>query len=118
MIIITEPKDITDNYTKIPNGLLQDDRLTMKQLAVLVYLYSRGENWQPRRTEIMRHFKIKDTHTYSGIIKGLKKLGYLTNEKQKQRYCTKGKIDYIWALEPLAFKYSKAIADAEKTEPP
>ena len=61
---------LKDNYSVMPNDLINNDRLDADSLAVLVYLLSKPSNWIVKPTNIQNRFKYGKEKTYK-IIKVL-----------------------------------------------
>ena len=48
----------TANFTTIGNGAFDDERLKLDELGILTWLLSRPENWEVRRPQLRKRFKI------------------------------------------------------------
>ena len=54
---------LKDNYSVMPNDLINNDRLDADSLAVLVYLLSKPSNWIVKPTNIQNRFKYGKENT-------------------------------------------------------
>lgn len=73
---------LTENFTVLPNALLNDDRLTGEGLALMVYLLSKPSSWQLSPTNIRKRFKWGKDKAYK-VINGLIECGYIVKEAQR-----------------------------------
>ena len=56
--------NIRENFSVLPNDLMNDERLSADALGVLVYLLSKPTDWQVRVTELRRRFDIGRDKVY------------------------------------------------------
>ena len=73
---------LTENFTVLPNALLNDDRLSGEGLALMVYLLSKPSSWQLSPTNIRKRFKWGKDKAYK-VINGLIECGYIVKEAQR-----------------------------------
>ena len=67
----------TTNFTTIGNGLFDDERLKLDELGILTWLLSRPENWEVRRPQLRKRFKI-GRDALRRIVTNLVKYGWAT----------------------------------------
>jgi hypothetical protein len=73
----------TANFTTIGNKLFDDERLAADEVGVLAYLLSRPNNWEVRRTALMRRWGI-GREAIRRIIRNLVRYGYCRAERKRQ----------------------------------
>lgn len=73
---------LTENFTVLPNALLNDDRVTGEGLALMVYLLSKPPSWQLSPTDIRKRFKWGREKAYK-VIAALIECGYIIKEAQR-----------------------------------
>ena len=74
--------NIRENFSVLPNDLMNDERLSADALGVLVYLLSKPTDWQVRVTELRRRFDIGRDKVYR-ILGSMEQYGYLVRESVK-----------------------------------
>jgi len=67
----------TANFTTIGNTLFDDERLKLDELGILTWLLSRPENWEVRRPQLRKRFKI-GRDALRRIVTNLVKYGWAT----------------------------------------
>ena len=65
----------TANFTTIGNGLFEDERLKLDEVGILTWLLSRPANWEVRRPQLRKRFKI-GRDALRRIITNLVKYGW------------------------------------------
>lgn len=88
-----------NNFTTIPNHIINDDRLSFKGKGLFLYLISKPEKWDFSASRIEKETKDGEDSILSGL-KELEKLGLLTRQKIRVGGVFKG-YDYI-----LSFDFS------------
>ena len=73
---------LKDNFTVIPNNMLNDIGLDTDCLAVLVYLLSKPSNWIVKPTNIQNRFNFGKDKAYR-IINQLIKKQYIVREEHR-----------------------------------
>ena len=73
---------LTENYTVIPNALLNDTTISGECLAMMVYLLSKPTDWQLSVKNLMKRFGWGRDKTYQAIA-GLIERGYVIKNAQR-----------------------------------
>ena len=73
---------LTENYTVIPNALLNDTEISGECLAMMVYLLSKPSDWQLSVKNLMKRFGWGRDKTYQTIA-GLIERGYVIKNAQR-----------------------------------
>ena len=73
---------LKDNYSVIPNNMLNDEGLDSDCLAVMVYLLSKPSNWIVKPTNIQNRFKFGRDKTYK-VINQLVARKYIVREEHR-----------------------------------
>ena len=73
---------LTENYTVIPNALLNDTDISGECLAMMVYLLSKPTDWQLSVKNLMKRFGWGRDKTYQAIA-GLIERGYVIKNAQR-----------------------------------
>jgi hypothetical protein len=73
---------LKDNYSVIPNNMLNDEGLDADCLAVMVYLLSKPSNWIVKPTNLQNRFKFGKDKTYR-IINQLIKKQYIVRDEHR-----------------------------------
>ena len=73
---------LKDNYSVIPNNMLNDEGLDADCLAVLVYLLSKPSNWIVKPTNIQNRFNFGKDKSYR-VINHLIKKNYIKREEHR-----------------------------------
>ena len=73
---------LTENYTVIPNALLNDTTISGECLAMMVYLLSKPSDWQLSVKNLMKRFGWGRDKTYQAIA-GLIERGYVIKNAQR-----------------------------------
>lgn len=73
---------LKENYSVIPNNMLNDEGLDADCLAVMVYLLSKPNNWIVKPTNIQNRFKYGRDKTYR-VINQLVKRQYIVREEHR-----------------------------------
>ncbi len=71
---------LKDNFSVLPNHLLNDDRLSADQLGLLAYLLSKPTDWQVQVTELRKRFDVGRDKIRT-ILACLEQYGYITKEQ-------------------------------------
>jgi hypothetical protein len=71
-----------NNFAVLSNALLQDETLSAEATGCLAYLLSKPNDWQLRRTDIMRRFRCGEKRAQR-LLNELKSAGYLVREQYK-----------------------------------
>jgi len=71
---------LKDNFSVLPNELLNDDRLSAEQLGLLVYLLSKPTDWQVQVTELRKRFDVGRDKIRT-ILACLEQYGYISKEQ-------------------------------------
>ena len=74
---------LKDNFSVLPNNLLNDDRLSADQLGLLVYLLSKPTDWQVQVTELRKRFDVGRDKIRT-ILACLEQYGYISKEQVRQ----------------------------------
>ncbi len=81
-------------FTQVSNTLVGEQGLTLKAKGLFIYLWSKPDNWQYNRADILKHCKDGKDAVLSGI-KELETLGYLVREEKFKKGLKDG---YIYHL--------------------
>ena len=73
---------LKENYSVVPNNMLNDEGLDADCLAVMVYLLSKPNNWIVKPTNIQNRFKFGRDKTYR-VINQLVKRQYIVREEHR-----------------------------------
>jgi len=73
---------LKDNYSVVPNNMLNDEGLDADCLAVMVYLLSKPSNWIVKPTNLQNRFKFGKDKTYR-VINQLIKKQYIVREEHR-----------------------------------
>ena len=73
---------LKDNYSVVPNAMINDIGLDADCLAVMMYLLSKPSNWVVKPTNIQNRFKFGRDKTYR-IINQLVKRQYIVREEHR-----------------------------------
>jgi len=73
---------LKENYSVIPNNMLNDEGLDADCLAVMVYLLSKPSNWIVKPTNLQNRFKFGKDKTYR-VINQLIKKQYIVREEHR-----------------------------------
>ena len=73
---------LKDNFTVIPNNMLNDEGIDADCLAGMVYLLSKPSNWIVKPTNIQNRFKFGRDKTYR-VINQLVKKKYIVREEHR-----------------------------------
>ena len=73
---------LKENYSVVPNNMLNDEGLDADCLAVMVYLLSKPSDWIVKPTNIQNRFKFGRDKTYR-IINQLVKRQYIVREEHR-----------------------------------
>lgn len=93
---------LKDNFTKIPNELLTDNRLSMGAKVVYCYVASKPTGWEVWNAEIQKSLNIKDNGTMSKYWKELIETGWITRTRAKTDDGKfKGGYDYELQITPI-----------------
>ena len=74
---------LKDNYSIVPNNLINDEGIDADCLAVLLYLLSKPTNWMVKPSNIQNRFKYGKDKTYR-VINELIKRSYIKREEQRE----------------------------------
>ena len=74
---------LKDNYSIVPNNLINDEGIDADCLAVLLYLLSKPSNWMVKPSNIQNRFKYGKDKTYR-IINKLIQRSYIKREEQRE----------------------------------
>ena len=97
---------LKDNYSVMPNDLINNDRLDADSLAVLVYLLSKPSNWIVKPTNIQNRFQYGKEKTYK-IIKVLMDERYIYRQVHRVENKYDGYTYYV---------YDSPFPDFQETE--
>ena len=75
---------LQENYSTLPNKLINDDKLSGDGLAVLVYLLSKPADWKVNAQNIANRFGWGIKKVYN-IMKHLIQIGYIAKDIQREQ---------------------------------
>ena len=88
-----EKRKHSGDYTLIPNELIRDERLSCRDLGLLVWMLSKPKEWQFSYQGILHQLKLDGKGSIQSGVKNLQTAGYLTIKQER----TKGRIgDTTW----------------------
>lgn len=83
----------TRNFTVVPNTLLQDQRLSYRDIGLLVWMLSKPQNWKFSYEGILAERAADGKSAIQAGVKSLKSAGYLRIDKKRN----KGRlVESIW----------------------
>lgn len=106
---------ITKDFTKIPNSLINDDRISDRAKFLYIYIASKPPNWTFKNKQLTRSLRYT-ADTLRKYIKELMDFGWLSKEKQKR---VNGKFTpniYHLSVEPIGKIPYQKNTDTENTE--
>jgi DnaD/phage-associated family protein len=112
-------KDTENPYVMINKGFIYDETLSYKAKGILLYIFSRPDDWQIYEKEIVKHAKDSKDSVATGI-KELLKAGYMSREKRREQGRFNG-YDYEVYEVPRRSGFSDAVnpkTENPKTENP
>jgi len=75
---------LQENYSTLPNKLINDEKLSGDGLAVLVYLLSKPSDWKVNAQNIANRFEWGIKKVYN-IMKHLIQIGYIAKDIQREQ---------------------------------
>lgn len=93
-------KDQKNAYLKISKSLINDDRLTATELAVLIKILKNNDNYVFNKNYVQKKSKI-GRDKFNACIKHLKQLGYLDSKKIQS--------GYAWTVNEIPISKSLAL---------
>lgn len=86
----------TQDFTVIPNALLQDQRLSFRDIGLLVWMLSKPADWKFTKKNILAEISQDGDRSLQAAVKKLQDMGYLTITRGDRR---KGKLaESIWTV--------------------
>lgn len=85
----------TSDFTIIPNGLIQDESLSLRDVGLLVYMLSLPDDWEFSVRGLAAIFKNDGRDAIQASLKRIEKAGYL-HIKQTRENGRLGKV--IWTV--------------------
>lgn len=105
----------TQQFTTVSQKIIRDDRLTLKDLGLLVRLLSLPDNWNFSERGLFAIFKQDGSTSIRTGLKNLEKLGYLKREQKRE----KGKLAQIeWSIYDAPQSNKKPRSENPITENP
>jgi len=74
---------VKSKFSTIPNALITDESLSSKERMIVVYLFSRPEDWIVRRSDIKKVIGIKDNTTYANYWTNIYNSGWVEKSNIK-----------------------------------
>jgi len=74
--------EVSDNFSVLPNHLMNDERLSADELGLLVYLLSKPNDWRVQTSQLQARFGIGRDKT-KRIIRQLEQYGYIAKDLQR-----------------------------------
>ena len=102
-----------ENFTVIPNAIINDESLTMETGFLLVYLLSKSENWEVSQTHLAKHFRIGKDKMQS-MIRLLIAAGYVAREQCQNENNRRFK-SYNYTVYDIAFSSKQMEPQPENT---
>ena len=86
----------TQDFTSIPNALLRDPRLSLRDIGLLVWMLSKPEDWKFTKKNILAEIKQDGDRSLQTAVKKLQETGYLSISRGDRK---KGKLsESIWTV--------------------
>ncbi len=105
----------TQQFTTVSQKIIRDDRLTLKDLGLLVRLLSLPDNWNFSERGLFAIFKQDGSTSIRTGLKNLERLGYLKREQKRE----KGKLAQIeWSIYDVPQSSKKPRSENPITENP
>lgn len=100
----------TENYTKVPNDLIANPKISNNAKVVLIYLCSKPSNWRVSVSDIIKNNKSGRDAIYSAI-KELTKLGHICRLQSKNESGKFNDQEYIVSFDTDSLKsgYGKSV---------
>lgn len=105
----------TRDFTVIPNALLQDQRLSLRDVGLLVWMLSKPEDWKFTKKTILAEIRQDGDRSLQAAVKNLQDTGYLTITRGDRKM---GKLaESIWTVydEP---QMQNAVVEQLESEKP
>ena len=86
----------TKDFTVIPNALLQDHRLSLRDVGLLIWMLSKPLDWKFTKKNILAEISNDGERSVQAAVKKLQETGYLTITRAGRK---KGKLaESIWTV--------------------
>lgn len=92
-------RQLTANFTMIPNDAILDERLTIGARWLLCYLLSRPNDWEVRIADIQKKGAVGREKAYA-MVKELIGLGWIRKDEARQKDGKWNGIEYVVMMEP------------------
>lgn len=92
-------RQITNNFTIVPNEAILDTRLSISARWLLIYLLSRPNDWEVRINDIQKQADIGRDKAY-GMIKELIAIGWVRKDEFRQKEGRWGGVEYVVMDQP------------------
>lgn len=86
----------TRDFTVIPNALLQDQRLSYRDVGLLVWMLSKPQDWKFSYEGMLAERATDGKSAIQAGVKSLKKAGYLRIEKKRNKGRLAESIWYVY----------------------
>jgi len=95
------------NYTVVDNTFINDNNLSWKAKGIMLYLFSRPDDWQVYIKDLINKAADGEKALRSGL-KELEKFGYLTRfvERDKKEDLLKQSIKFLKFLKKIHFLFN------------
>lgn len=87
---------LKNKFSQIPNEVVTDTRISNGAFRVIIYLFTKPDNWEVNNEDVMKSLKISKDHTISKYWKELLKSGWITRERTET-----GHFDYNLNEHPI-----------------
>ena len=87
-------RQLTANYTAIPNNVVTDQRMSIEARWLLTYLLTKPHNWVVRITDIRNSGGIGRDKAYA-LLKELCEIGYIKKVESREEGGTYTNVEYI-----------------------
>ena len=105
----------TQQFTTVSQNIIRDDRLTLKDLGLLVRLLSLPDNWNFSERGLFAIFTQDGSTSIRTGLKNLERLGYLKREQKRE----KGKLAQIeWSIYDTPKLDKKPSTEKPRSENP
>jgi hypothetical protein len=94
-------KNNKEQYTTIPQGILRDERLSLKDIGLLVCMLSLPDNWKFSENGLEAIFKNDGQASIRTGLKKLEEAGYLHRERERGADGKIGSVTWYLYDEPL-----------------
>lgn len=75
---------LKEKFSQVPNEAIIDNQLSAGAFRVLMYLFSRPDNWKVRNNDIKKQLGIKQNQTLANYWKELETRGWIKRDRERK----------------------------------